>query len=245
MLQSLRRKIKHSLLDRWRVPHSPISGVPPCVFQRFRNLGPITLVDIGAHKGWFTTGMNSVCSVKDALLIEPIGALAQELASDPALSDYRILDCAVSDFDGEIEMKIFPEAPYMSSVLTLDRSVDDVAETAKTNAVCVLRPARKLDTIAAGFAPTAIDLIKIDVQGLEHLVINGGRETLSRTKAVYTEVSFRPIYLGSSLFFDIHALLQTHGFMMIDLEPGFRSRSGELLQADALFVKAGDRAKIG
>ncbi len=187
--------------------------------------------------------MNSVCSVKDAILIEPIEALAQELVRDPALPGYRVVDCAVSHFDGEIEMKIFPEAPYITSALTLDRSVEELSKLAKTDAVCVLRPARRLDTIAAGFAPSAIDLIKIDVQGLEHLVIEGGAETLSRTKAVFTEVSFRPLYEGSSVFHEIHDLMTARGFVMAALEPGYRMGSGELLQADALFVKAGDRCK--
>ena len=200
-------------------------------------------MDIGAHEGWFTMGLNSVCSVKDALLIEPIEVLAQKLARNPVLSDYSVVDCAISDFDGDIEMKIFPEAPSMSSVLDLDKSVEDYVEAAKTEAICVMRPARKLDTIAAGFGESTIDLIKIDVQGLEHLVIKGGAKTLSRTKAVFTEVSFRPIYVGSSMLFDIAASLRTHGFIMIELEPGFRAKSRELLQADALFVKAADRSE--
>jgi FkbM family methyltransferase len=243
MLQSLRRKIRNSLLDRWQVPYSAVSGVSPSLYRRFRHSGPITLIDIGAHTAWFTTGLRGICPIKDALLIEPIEPLARKLASDPAFAGYRIADCAVTDFDGEIEMKIFPERTDMSSTLELDESVDGLAEIARTTATSVSRPARKLDTAAAGFAMSGIDLIKIDVQGLEHLVIKGGAETLSRTRAVFTEVSFRPHYLGSSVFSDVYQLLSAHGFMMIDLEPGFKSKSGELLEADALFVKAADRHK--
>ena len=120
------------------------------------------------------------------------------------------------------------------------RVLGELAEIAKTCAVPVLRPVRKLDTVAAGFATSGIDLIKIDVQGLEHLVINGGAETLSRTTAVFAEVSFRPLYLGSSVFFDVYASLKAHGFMMVDLEPGLKIKSGELVQADALFAKPAD-----
>jgi FkbM family methyltransferase len=232
----LREKVKHALLERWGMPHSPVPGVSPCVFRKFRDSGPITLVDIGAHEGSFTTGMNSLCSVKDALLIEPIEALAQKLAHDPALSGYRVIDCAISDFDGEIEMKVFPSAPMISSALSLDRSVDDSVRIESTVPLKVVRPTLRLDTVAAGFAPSAIDLIKIDVQGLEHLVIKGGGNTLSRAKAVFTEVSFRPLYEGSSLFHEIHQMLTALGFAMTALEPGHRGKSGELFQADALFV---------
>ena len=240
MLQSLRRKVKHGLLDRWRIPNSPVPGMSPSLYRRFRRSGPITLIDIGAHSGGFTMGLKAICPVKDALLIEPIECLAQKLARDPALSGYRVADCAAADFDGEIEMKVFPERTDMSSALSLNESLGELAEIAKTCAVPVLRPVRKLDTVAAGFATSGIDLIKIDVQGLEHLVINGGAETLSRTTAVFAEVSFRPLYLGSSVFFDVYASLKAHGFMMVDLEPGLKIKSGELVQADALFAKPAD-----
>lgn len=237
MMRSLRRRIKNALLDRWQVPNCPVPGVSPALYRRFRRSGPITLIDIGAHTGWFTKGLQVICPIADALLIEPVESSAEELARDRALSRYRVLDCAVADYDGEIEMKVFPERKDMSSALLLDESLADLAEIAKTKAVPVTRPVRTLDTIAAEFSPSTINLIKIDVQGLEHLVIKGGTQTLVRTMAVFTEVSFRPHYLESSVFGDIHALLSARGFMMADLEPGFRSNAGELLQADALFVR--------
>ena len=244
MLQSLRHKIKHSLLERWGMPHSPVSGLSPALYRRFRGSDPITLIDIGAHTGWFTSLLSAVCPVKDALLIEPIEALAQKLSRDPAFGGYRVVECAVTDFDGEIEINVFPERTDMSSALHLDQSVEGLTEIARTNAIPVLRPARRLDTVAAGFATSIIDLIKIDVQGLEHLVIKGGAETLSRTKSVFTEVSFRPHYVGSSVFSDIYGLLRAHSFVMLDLEPGFRGKTGELLQADAMFVKAGGQSEM-
>src|SRR5215470_3117957 len=137
MLGPLRRKVREYLLERWQVSYSPIAAVPPCVYRRFHNSGPITLVDIGAHTGLFTTGLNAVCPVKEAMLVEPIEALAKELAREPALSGYQVFDCAVSDFDGEIDINFFPNAPYISSALPLDRSVGDLAQIAKTDAICV------------------------------------------------------------------------------------------------------------
>ena len=77
----------------------------------------------------------------------------------------------------------------------------------------------------------------MDVQGAEHLVIRGGRETLTRTKMVWTEISFKRLYEGACLHHEVVDLLSESGFKLYDLETGFRSPQGELLQADALFIR--------
>ena len=240
MMQSLRNKMKFALLDRWRMPFSPVPGLAPSLFRRFRFSTPISVVDVGAHQGHFTMAVDAHCGVKEAILVEPIAELAGQMRADPLLKRARVEECAISVIDGEIEMKIFPDAPEMSSALDLESSIEGLAQRAKTKAVIVKRPARRLDTIAMGFAVDGIDLIKIDVQGLEHLVIKSGLETLKRTRAVFTEVSFRPLYQGSSLFSDVMQLMREQEFSLVDLEPGFKNKSGELLQADALFVRLSD-----
>ena len=237
MMRHIRDKIRHTLLERWHASYSPIPQLPPCVFRLFRGSTSITLIDAGANKGNFTRALNMLCPLSNAILIEPIEVLAENLRADASFSRFHVIDCALSDFDGEIKMNLFPSAPDMSSALAIDLSVENMAEITKSAPIQVNRPARKLDTVVAEFPEFPIDLLKIDVQGLEHVVIQGGTATLARTKAVFTEVSFRPLYTGSSLFFDVHRSLTSLGFILTDLEPGFRTRSGEILQADALFVR--------
>ncbi len=91
-----------------------------------------------------------------------------------------------------------------------------------------------LDSVAAEMSE--IDLIKIDVQGAEHLVVKGGRKTLKRTRLIWCEVSFRRMYDGSALFNEMYALLNDNGFYLAAMEGGFKSSLGELLQADTLFI---------
>jgi len=96
---------------------------------------------------------------------------------------------------------------------------------------------RTLDDIVSESSPNKIDLIKIDVQGAEHFVITGATKTLQITSMIWIEVSFKPLYEGSLLFDDIVSMLNTEGFKLMELEPVYRSREGELLQSDALFLK--------
>lgn len=90
------------------------------------------------------------------------------------------------------------------------------------------------------------DFLKIDVQGGEADVIEGGARLLDRTITVHTEVEFAPVYKGQPLFSDIDVLLRNQGFELIDLVcPGYNtyaamlrplSRS-RLLWADAIYFK--------
>jgi FkbM family methyltransferase len=237
MLTGILRQVKRALLERWLIPYSPVEQVPYCIYRRYRVNNPITIIDIGAHRGDFTLGLKKVCPVSNAVLIEPIGRLAESLRANPEFSGYSVFDCVIAAHDGEIEFNVFPDAPYTSSALSADFTVESMTSATKTAAEVVRRPARTLDSVIAQTGLKLIDLIKIDVQGLEHLVIQGAADVLARTTAVFTEVSFRPLYVRSSVFNDIYRMMYERGFVLTALESGFRTQSGELLQADALFVK--------
>lgn len=97
------------------------------------------------------------------------------------------------------------------------------------------------DVLPAG----PVDLLKLDVQGAELMVLQGGRDTVSRAAVVHCEVEFAPIYVGQPLFPDIHAELDGHGFYLVDLlVPHLyhyvgtgRESSDRLLWADAVFLR--------
>ncbi|MEW6330094.1 MAG: FkbM family methyltransferase [Pseudomonadota bacterium] len=58
----------------------------------------------------------------------------------------------------------------------------------------------------------AIDFIKIDIQGAELDVFQGGASTLKNVLAIVTEVEFFPLYENQPLFGDVHAFLAKSGF---------------------------------
>jgi FkbM family methyltransferase len=83
-------------------------------------------------------------------------------------------------------------------------------------------------------------LLKIDVQGYEAQVLNGATDFLKRVSYVLLEVSFQPLYEGQGAFAEIHAFLQNAGFSYSgNLEQLLSPLDGSVLQADALFVRAG------
>jgi Methyltransferase FkbM domain len=92
-------------------------------------------------------------------------------------------------------------------------------------------------SVAAEAKMTSVDLLKLDVQGAECLALAGAAGILKNTRMLWIEVSFKPLYENSATFFDVYHTVEKAGFILADLKPGFRAPDGELLQADALFLK--------
>jgi hypothetical protein len=81
-----------------------------------------------------------------------------------------------------------------------------------------------------------IDLLKIDVQGLEASVLRGAVEVLGRTRLLLIECNFASHYVGDSLFPDLHSMLTQAGMTLYNVSEPVR-QSGRALWADALYVR--------
>lgn len=97
-------------------------------------------------------------------------------------------------------MKLFPDVAYVDHEDMITTTVDDI--------------------ISSAFGRAQFDLMVLDVQGAELLVMKGAAETLKHVKAVFTEVSERPLYVGSCTWPEIDVFLGQFGFrlkyMMMD-----------------------------
>jgi FkbM family methyltransferase len=78
-----------------------------------------------------------------------------------------------------------------------------------------------------------IDLVWMDLQGAELKAMQGMGELLKNIRILYTEVEFKPMYLGQPLFAEIDQFLRAHGFRLhgkFNLSEWF---------GDAMYVQAG------
>jgi len=231
----LLRSLKNRFLSNQAIVQN-VDKIASYISKYLKNDGAITFIDIGAHRGDFFNQILKHYRIKRTVLIEPIPHLANYLTENFTKDNVVVYNNAISDKDNEsIEFQI-NEFEETSSILPFK---SQMSELSNVNT----KPARKekvlmrtLDSIADELNLESIDLIKIDVQGVEHLVIKGGADTLTRTKFIWVELSFKPLYVGSSVFNDIYSLLEEFGFLLLELSPGHRSSNEELLQCDALFV---------
>jgi FkbM family methyltransferase len=73
---------------------------------------------------------------------------------------------------------------------------------------------RRLDGWAAETGVSAIDAMKLDVQGAEVAVLEGAGDVLGSVRALEVEVEFNALYEGQPLFGDVDRLVRERGFAL-------------------------------
>ena len=164
-------------------------------------LGPRdTFIDVGAHIGWFTT-IASRCVGEDGLVIacEPYPANATALRENLVLNDARnvqLVEMALGSHPGVLRLT----GSDSGGVTALDWPHTSRVEVSMTT----------LDHVAAEVE--FVTLLKVDVEGWEAHVLNGGAKTLARTQHVLFEMNQFILDKAGSSSKEIYDILQNFGF---------------------------------
>ena len=141
---------------------------------------------------------------------EPQQAALRELEREKGPNE-RYLPYAVGD--GAAHTLNVCRAPGMTSLLQPDPTTLDLFGTLKPLAEVIERvplQTRMLDEITE---VEHLDFLKIDVQGSELAVFQGGTARLSQAVAIQTEVSFITLYRNQPVFGEIDLELRGQGFV--------------------------------
>lgn len=199
--------------------------------------------DVGANWGQFGTALRRAGYkgriVSFEPLSEPFAHLKKKSAAD-ALWECQQL--ALGDTEKKIAINIAGNAGASSSVLPMLKSHQEAFPPANyigTEDVLM----RRLDSVTAEVLnPTDVAFLKVDVQGFEKHVIEGGMSTINdRCAGMQLELSFLPLYDGDMLIQEALELVYSLGFRLTGLLPGFSDpRNGRMLQADGIFFRGDD-----
>jgi hypothetical protein len=80
-----------------------------------------------------------------------------------------------------------------------------------------------------------IDLVKIDVQGAELDILNGGSKTIKRSKYLLLEVSTLQYNIGAPLMDQVVNKLKEYEFVIDDILDYQKLSNGSIFQLDILF----------
>jgi FkbM family methyltransferase len=86
------------------------------------------------------------------------------------------------------------------------------------------------------FPDQSIDLIKLDTQGAELDILNGGQETLKRTQYALIETSLAEYNQGAPMIDKIVDKMNEYGFHIMDIIE-YHIYNGLIFQLDILFKK--------
>lgn len=198
------------------------------------------VLDVGAHAGEFAGSLRHEGYRGRILSFEPQSQMFKQLqATASAESLWECRHQAVGASAGDITLHLSGNEGFSSSIRPM-AAIHEEAEPSSTyvgsETVEVVTLDDTMDELVARSNNRL--MLKIDTQGYESEVLSGAKATLQRCHLVELELVLVELYEGQALFAELVDQMRDHGFLLTDVESGFRDpRTSELLQIDGLFVR--------
>jgi FkbM family methyltransferase len=190
-----------------------------------RGYVPSVVYDIGAADGGWTRQALTIWPDASFVCFEPLLERKDDLEAlrKSCPKQIRIEACGVGDEDRELDIGV--------TDFLWDSSFAYAGKTSRSV------PVRRLDTLIAEGLPSP-SFMKIDVQGFERRVLDGGLKAMAKADLVLLECNFFPI--GEDKFtVDVTiAYMASNGFIPYEFVDYLRRPlDGAMGQCDILFVK--------
>lgn len=198
----------------------------------------LVIFDVGGHYGETSEKLREFFPSATIHCFEPTPAsfdiMQRRFADDPLHHAHRL---ALSDQTGKAVFTV-NQTDSTNSLLATQEGVHEEWRTLVQTERTVDVETRTLDEFCETQGITAIDILKLDVQGAENRVLRGARQMLARgaIQVVFLELIVTPAYVGQAEPGEVMTMLHQAGFGMVDIYDA--SRKGLLLlQFDVLFAR--------
>lgn len=199
------------------------------------------VIDVGANEGQFGVTLRHLGYRGRIVSFEPVGStfeiLAAKCEADP---DWLAHRCALGDRNGRMTINV-PKGSLLSSFLKpsnygLDRS--DWASVAYTETVEVKCLDDVFEGLVAGIENPRVYL-KLDTQGFDLKVVQGGRRSLDAIRGMQSEISMIPIYDGMPDHVQALSRFRDLGFVVTGFYPVARDRKNlAVIEFDCVLRRA-------
>ncbi len=227
-------RVTAQAIDPFVVQHQIISVAEPTIF------------DVGAHVGAVSKKYRELFPLAWIHAFEPsphaFGRLSASAATDTRLLCHNV---AISNADATGLLHLNASSPT-NSLLSPGQSADRHWGPGLLESKGAIRvQTRSLDSFCAGNQIGGVDILKLDVQGVEYRVLEGAAQLLSRQaiSVVYTEILIAPTYQNQRKLHEYLELLDSYNYTLLDMYNPVR-RKDRLLQVDAMFVNRAVLARI-
>jgi FkbM family methyltransferase len=195
------------------------------LFSRYLATETPIILEIGANDGKTTNEFLTEFPGARIYAFEPDARAIAKWSANVTSSRAQLFETAIGAVDGAAQFWVsggtppaggYPDGWDQSGSLRRPKTHAQFwpwVTFDKTTSVPVVR----LDTWSRANYTGPIDLIFADVQGAEADLIAGGRETLSRTRFLYTEFSNSEWYEGQPTLTEIQAMIRDIGFRIIGI----------------------------
>ena len=210
-MNPLRRVLR--LLRRGGMPPQR-TQVSPAELARYLPRNPVVL-EAGAHNGQDTVQLAAQWPEGIVHAFEPVpqlfAALQQKVALFPNVCCHEL---ALATEAGVAELHVSSgTSDGSSSLLAPEQHLEGHPD------VQFLRTIRVKTVTLDGWAQeqglTAVDLLWLDLQGMEPGVLASSPDILTKVRAVHSEVSLIPVYHGTMLYPEFRRWMEARGFVVV------------------------------
>jgi FkbM family methyltransferase len=196
--------------------------------------------DIGANKGQYAMGIMDAGYKNKIVSFEPLSSVHSIIEKESKkYSNWTVAPrCAIGAKKEEIEINISANSVSSTLLTMLDSHIDGAPESkiiGKEKAQVY-----PLDEIGMNYTKDAKNIfLKIDVQGFEKEVLNGGQAMIAKAKGIEMEISLVPLYKDQNwLLPQILEYMEQKGFQMKSIVPAFTDhKTGKVLQCNGIFFR--------
>lgn len=180
------------------------------------------IVDVGACHGDFSQAATAMFPDADVLLVEPSIHLHEELARRCAerKARWHLAKCALAQMRGSALLHVDPHRQDIASLAGFSEDYLRANPSAKDTERLECE-VRTLDDLCEEYRIPAIDLLKVDVEGFEFDVLQGGQKMLSTARAVVIELSLIRQSDSADALERMLRLLRDAGLHIVDVLPSY------------------------
>ncbi|WP_166564749.1 FkbM family methyltransferase [Emticicia sp. CRIBPO] len=197
------------------------------------------LLDIGANVGDYANTIRSLGYNGDIYSFEPLKDAFEKLKKRSGHDDqWKVFNIAIGDFDGKSEINVASNSESSSILDMSPNHLKSAPQSVYTRREEII--IKKLDTL---FEEKVLDIqrnifLKVDTQGFEKRVLEGGLNSMSSIKGIQLEMSLIELYEDEPLMVEMINYLSDLGYRLCFLEPVFSDpNTSQLLQVDGVFYK--------
>jgi FkbM family methyltransferase len=194
--------------------------------------------DVGANVGQYGLQLRRKVGYRGPMIsYEPIPYAAlkvRSLASRDKL--WEVNESAMDGVSGKAQFHVMAGDEF-SSLLKPSKQFEGrfygqhkIQETIEVDVIT-------LNDAVSRVAPFYKGLLKLDTQGTELRILQGGKNSLSKFSAIQLEIGFQSLYEGEGKFVEIVDAMKSWGYGLSALFPNNQGHFPHLLEMDAIFLR--------
>lgn len=199
-----------------------------------------SILDVGANRGQFARLARTVFPDSRIYCFEPLPDAYNDLQIWAEKQDGNVLtfNMAIGNDSCSVNMHLHREHDDSSSILATTELYSQLYPFSREQIeISVSQTTLDDFMINAPSPPESELLIKMDVQGYEERVIEGGTSTLAKARACIIEICIDKLYEKQSTFDNIYRMMRHHGYRYAGNLEQVLAADGHVIYFDSIFIR--------